>query len=249
VADVSDNQTTVPPPRAGDALFLDFDGTLLHLQEYPAAVRADAQLLALLRACASWLEGALAIVSGRPLAFVDDCLAPERFAAAGLHGLERRDFSGNTRTENVDSTRLRRVAGHLAAAMEGMPMTLLEDKGASLALHWRRAPAFAPAVRELAARALHELGPRYRLLEGDCVVEMVPLAASKGHAVRAFMQEAPFRGRRPVFVGDDITDLEGIAAARAAGGHGIAVGSRIRGDFRLADARAVRDWLAGAGDA
>jgi trehalose 6-phosphate phosphatase len=239
----------VPPPRAGDALFLDFDGTLLHLQDDPAAVRADHALLALLRSCAARLEGALAIISGRSLATLDARLAPERFPAAGLHGLERRDFSGNTRSEGADVAQLRRLASALAAAMEEMPMTLLEDKGASLALHWRRAPAHAAAVRGLAAQALHQLGPRYRLLEGNCVVELVPAVASKGHAVRAFLQEAPFRGRRPVFVGDDITDLDGFAAARESGGVAIAVGTRVSGDFRLADAGAVRAWLAGVQDA
>jgi trehalose 6-phosphate phosphatase len=238
-----------PPLLDSDALFLDFDGTLLTLQDDPDSVRADTALLAQLRACEARLGGALAIISGRALATVDACLAPERFAAAGLHGLERRDFSGNRRNEPVDTSGLRRIARQLAAAMEGMPMTLLEDKGASLALHWRQAPKLAPALRALAERSLAELGPRFRLLEGNCVYEIVPCAASKGHAVRAFLNEAPFRGRRPVFVGDDITDLDGFAAARAAGGSCIAVGGRIHGDYRLADSFAVRAWLAGRHDA
>lgn len=239
----------MPPPRAGDALFLDFDGTLLHLQDDPAAVRADPALLALLQECADGLGGALAIISGRPLATLDARLAPARFPAAGLHGLERRDFYGITRSEAVDATQLRRVAAWLTAAMEGMPMTQLEDKGASLALHWRRAPVHEAELRSLAGRALRDLGPQYRLLEGDCVAELVPATAGKGRAVRAFMQEAPFSGRRPVFVGDDITDLDGFAAVRAAGGIAIAVGARVDGDYRLADAGAVRAWLAGVRDA
>jgi trehalose 6-phosphate phosphatase len=241
----------VPPPRAGDALFLDFDGTLLHLQDDPAAVRADPALLALLRECADRLGGALAIISGRSLATLDARLAPARFPAAGLHGLERRDFCGIRRSEAaaVTQLQLRRVAAWLATAMEGMPMTQLEDKGASLALHWRRAPVHEAALRSLAGRALRDLGPQYRLLEGDCVAELVPTAAGKGRAVRAFMQEAPFSGRRPVFVGDDITDLDGFAAVRAAGGIAIAVGTRVDGDYRLANADAVRAWLAGASDA
>ena len=123
-------------------------------------------------------------------------------------------------------------------------MTHLEDKGASLALHWRRVPHREPELRELAARTLQELGPDFRLLEGDCVVEVVPRTANKGDAVRAFMAEPPFRGRRPVFIGDDLTDLPGFAAAREAGGFGIAVGPRVTADYQFADVEAVRAWLA-----
>lgn len=239
----------MPPPVAGDALFLDFDGTLLHLQDDPVAVRADTTLLALLRHCEARHGGALAIISGRSLATLDAALAPGRFAAAGSHGLERRDFCGNTSSEPVNAERLRTVAARIGSAMEGMPMTWLEDKGSSIALHWRRAPAQAAALRALARDALPELGPHYRLLDGDCLVELVPRTAGKGNAVRAFMREAPFRGRRPVFIGDDITDLDGFAAVRRLGGIAIAVGSRVQGDYRLADSQAVRAWLTGEQDA
>lgn len=124
-------------------------------------------------------------------------------------------------------------------------MTLLEDKGGSLALHWRTAPAFEPDLRAAAQRALEQLGPQFRLLEGNCVIEILPRLASKGEAVRAFMRETPFHGRRPIFIGDDITDLAGFAVARQMGGFGIAVGERITGDYRLADVRAVHAWLDG----
>lgn len=234
---------TAPPLAADNCLFLDLDGTLLALRDDPATIPADAALLALLEDIATYLGGALAIISGRPIADLDACFAPLHLAAAGIHGLERRSASGATTNLLVDTSKLRGAAGQVAAAMEDMPMSQLEDKGASLALHWRRAPADAPALRLLALRTLQELGPGFRLLEGNCVVELLPRVANKGDAVRAFLNEAPFRGRRPVFVGDDLTDLPGFDAARGAGGYGIAVGDRVSAEYAVPDVDAVRAWL------
>jgi trehalose 6-phosphate phosphatase len=232
------------PPLAGDnCLFLDLDGTLLHLRDDPATIPADPPLLELLDACSSRLDGALAIISGRPIAELDICFAPLRFAAAGIHGAERRGAGGTTAGESGGDARLRGVAERWARAIQDMPMTQLEDKGASLALHWRRAPRYAPALRELATAALRGLGAGFRLLEGNCVIELLPLGVDKGDAVRAFLNEPPFQGRRPVYVGDDTTDIPGFAAARHAGGHGIAVGQRVTADYHFADVDAVRGWL------
>jgi trehalose 6-phosphate phosphatase len=233
-----------PSLAADNCLFLDLDGTLLDLRDDPATIRADAALLALLTDCAARVEGALAIISGRPIADLDACFEPTRFAAAGIHGLEWRGADGVVHSMPSDPAPLRAAARRLAAVMEDIPMSVLEDKGASLALHWRRTPQAAPQLRALAEDTLQRLGSGFRLLEGNCVVELVPRTANKGEAVRAFLREAPFRDRRPVFVGDDLTDLPGFAAARAAGGHGIAVGKRVEADYCLPDVDAVRAWLA-----
>jgi trehalose 6-phosphate phosphatase len=234
----------VPPLAADDCIFLDLDGTLLALRDDPVIVHADADLCSLLAQCAARLGGALAIVSGRPIADLDACFEPLRFPAAGVHGVEHRAADGVTTSLPTETSRLRPTARRLATAMEAIPMSFLEDKGASLALHWRRAPQGAAAMRGLAQEALAELGPTFRLLEGNCVVEVLPAAANKGDAVRTFLHEAPFSGRRPVYIGDDVTDLPGFDAAREAGGYGIAVGSRVTADFHLQDVEAVRGWLA-----
>ena len=238
--------SSVPPLAADNCLFLDLDGTLLALRDDPATIRADAALLALLENCSQRLGGALAIISGRPITDIDTCFEPLRFAAAGIHGLERRGADGATTTQPVDAARLHDAARHLRKELEAMPMSQLEDKGASLALHWRRSPQDAAALRDLATHTLQQLGPAFRLLEGNCVVELLPRGANKGVAVRAFLDEPPFIGRKPVFVGDDLTDLPGFAAAREAGGYGIAVGSRVSAQFSFDDVQAVRAWLAGA---
>lgn len=244
----SASRHAVHPPKlqTTDCLFLDFDGTLLDLQDDPENIPPDERLAQLLHACAMLLGGALAIISGRPLARLDAQFVPHRFPAAGLHGLQRRDASGETFTSSAPHETLQAAAGRLAKAVADMPLTQLEDKGGSIALHWRRAPAREAALRELAMRELERAGPGFRLLEGNCVIELLPQMASKGSAVHAFMREPPFEGRRPVFVGDDITDAEGIAIARAHGGYGIAVGTRITGDYHLPGVHAVRQWLEGA---
>src|SRR5512147_2367463 len=109
-----------PPLASGNCLFLDLDGTLLDLRDDPASIRADAPLLKLLADCTERLGGALAIISGRPIADLDMCFAPLRLAAAGIHGVERRGANGVTTTLGADTERLHRAAGRLAADMEDM---------------------------------------------------------------------------------------------------------------------------------
>ena len=127
---------------------------------------------------------------------------------------------------------------------ERHPGVLVEDKGANLALHWRAAPDAAGPVTRLAQTHLQGL-PGYRLQPGDHVIELVPADVDKGRAVHTLMNEAPFKGRTPVFVGDDLTDEYGFAAANAAGGWSVQVGGRepSQAQYRLADPTAVHAWL------
>jgi trehalose 6-phosphate phosphatase len=188
------------------------------------------------------LGGALALLSGRPLEQVERCLAPFRFPLAGLHGLERRGTDGNLRREPA-SAELRAAAAELRLALSHEPRARLEDKGAVLALHYRLAPERAEAMQRLARSQLLRLGAHYRLLAGADVIELLPRHVSKGTALREFMAEEPFRGRRPVCIGDDITDLDGFEAARQLGGFGVAVGTRVNAEFHLSSVAAVHHWL------
>jgi trehalose 6-phosphate phosphatase len=229
------------------ALFLDIDGTLLELAPHPDAVVVGDEVRGLLDGVHDALNGAMALVSGRTLADIDRLFAPRRFAAAGLHGLEWRQSGTADAMLQPTPRLLRTLSVALAERLARFPGVLLERKGPALALHFRRAPE-AEAEIYLAARdALAELGPGYRMMEGHSVVELIPNAADKGDAVHRFMVAPPFAGRRPVFVGDDVTDEHGFAAVNALNGLSVRVGppSPTAAQLTLGNVSAVRRWLGG----
>jgi len=234
-----------PPPLSSTAsLFLDVDGTLLDIAPTPGAVCVEPALRALLGACAQRLGGALALVSGRTLAQIDALFAPLRLPAAGLHGLERRDAAGQWRSKAPEEPALAGARPRLERFVEAHPGTLLEDKGASLALHVRLAPRFLAPARAAALAELAALGAGFELQEGKCVLEIKPRGADKAGAIAQFLEEPPFAGRLPVFAGDDLTDAAAIRAVAAAGGIAIAVGERIEGPYAFGAPHELRAWLA-----
>ncbi|WP_436640297.1 trehalose-phosphatase [Microbaculum sp. FT89] len=213
-----------PAPRTDWCLFLDFDGTLVEIAESPDAVRAERHLAATLTAISARLGGAVAIVSGRPIAEVERHLDHEGFPAAGLHGLEMRMRAGQPISRADASAPDAGVRDALASFAASRPGLLLEDKGIALALHYRARPDLADACRDAVKGAVAGRG-NLHVLEGKMVFEVKPSAADKGRAVRRFMDEAPFAGRVPVFAGDDVTDEDGFIAAAAFGGFGIKIGA------------------------
>lgn len=226
------------------ALFLDVDGTLLAIAEAPDEVVVEPRVRRVLRQLHSRLDGALALVSGRSIGQLDGLFAPPRLPCAGGHGSERRDSLGRVhRLTTCASGRLDAVRPLVERFAAAHPGVLLEDKRFALALHYRRRPELAAAVNALMSRARAELGPAFRAQRGVLVHELVPADATKGSAVEAFMQESPFSGRKPIFIGDDLTDLSGFEAALHHGGETIAVGHRVRAKWHLPDTRAVIAWL------
>lgn len=234
-----------PPSPADDwALFLDVDGCLVDFADAPDAVRLPRRLPALLQRLAHRLDGAVALVSGRPLAGLDRLFAPLRLPAAGLHGLELRN---GVRLRSAPETpdALGHVREEAAALALAWPGAIVEDKGPALGLHWRAAPGARDALRALAEAALPRL-PGYHLQHGDSVVELRPADGDKGSAIAALLQEPPFRGRVPVFAGDDITDESGFATVNARDGVSVLVGARepSAAHYALRSPLAVRRWLA-----
>ncbi|WP_338144372.1 trehalose-phosphatase [Neoroseomonas marina] len=233
----------VPEIEAGWALFLDLDGTLLDIAPRPDAVVVPSGLPCALARTAVRLGGALAVVSGRPRATVDSLLAPLVLPGGFGHGAELRDALGRTGAPGTVPVPPQHWAVRLAAFVAAHPGLLLERKPHGLALHYRAAPDQARAAKALMSAFADEAPSDFELLPAHMAFEIRPRAATKGRAVAALMAAAPFRGRRPVFVGDDVTDEDGMAEARRLGGFGLRVGEDFTGG-----PTEVRAWLARAAD-
>lgn len=224
------------------ALFLDFDGTLAALAERPEAVRVEPGLVALLERLHGQLDGALAIVTGRPIAHIDHFLDPLRLPVAGIHGAQGRHADG--RGWQLAAPALEAAETAALALLSRHPGLRLERKTVALALHYRQAPELAG----LCLAHLHEAvaaSPGLELLQGKCVIEVKPAGVSKGRAIENFLAEPPFAGRVPVFAGDDVTDEAGFDTVLRRGGLALKVGEGpTRAPHRLADPAALRQALA-----
>ncbi|MES2635357.1 MAG: trehalose-phosphatase [Pseudomonadota bacterium] len=203
------------------ALFLDFDGTLVDIAPQPDEVIVPTGLVETLDELNTYLGGALALISGRPLEQIDAYLHPLKLPSAGVHGAERRGANGEVVLMNTQPMQQVEDAAHALAAR--YPDLLVETKRGSVALHYRQAPGLEEQCIA-AMQAAVEDSPGMSLLKGKMVVEAKPGGASKGLAIEAFMQETPFAGRRPVFVGDDVTDEVGFATVQRLQGLGVKVG-------------------------
>ena len=228
------------------ALFLDVDGTLLEIMPRPDEVRVTVRLRRLLDAASRSLDGALALVSGRSIAALDRIFAPSSLPAAGLHGLERRDARGRVHYPSGYAERIGAARRGLLAFVQSEPGLLLEDKGATLALHFRNAPALADECRRRIGIACAAAGDDFHVQPGKMVLELKPSGQDKGTAIMDFMSEAPFKGRIPVFIGDDVTDENGFSAVNALGGISIRVGASAYSAARhiAAGVPDIHQWLA-----
>jgi len=236
-----------PPPRLDWAYFLDVDGTLIDIADTPDAVHVDDALLALIARLQRASGGAVALVSGRALSFLDHRLGALHLPLAGQHGLERRDASGRVWMHAAPPAARSAIKAALAPVLARHPGLLLEDKGLTLALHYRLAPQLAAYAHRLMARLAAAANAGLEVQRGRRVAEIKPAGVDKGAAVAAYLAEPPFAGRRPVFIGDDLNDEHGFAEVNRLDGISIKVGKGAScARYRLADVAAVRRWLADA---
>ncbi len=239
------DRTTPPAPCADWAYFLDVDGCLIDIADTPDAVCFDANLLDLLAMAQQASRGAIALVSGRALADLERRLGMLRLPLSGQHGLERRDAAGRLSMHAARPAVMNTLKDKLAPILLRHPGLLLEDKGLSLALHYRRAPHLAAYAHRL-MRRLASTASSLDVLYGKCVVEIRPVGVDKGTAIADYLNEAPFHLRLPVFIGDDLSDERGFAEVNRRGGISIKVGRGAScACFRLPDAAAIRCWLGG----
>lgn len=234
-----------PPPDLEWAWFFDIDGTLAQIEMSPDAVRVDIVMQYLIAALHEQSHCAVALVSGRALRDIDKLFPNFTLAAAGQHGAERRHANGSIVRQPSPSAPLLAMRDALREMERRHHGLLLEDKGLSLALHYRQVPRLGAFVlREVRALFLR-MGPGFHMQTGKCVVEILPVGNTKGTVVTEFMSEPPFRGRIPVFLGDDVTDENAFAVVNALGGISIKVGAGpTQARYRLIDVLNVRDWLA-----
>lgn len=230
-----------PPLFASDALFLDFDGTLVEIAATPDAVEIPPDLYPQLNQLLEKLDGALAIVSGRSLTSIDEKLSPLRLPGSGLHGAEWRIHSYDD-IERLPTASLQHVAKALHHQFDEDPRVLIEDKGVTIALHFRNAPEReADCIRAMQSVAVRE---NAEVILGKMVVELRPSGIDKGRGIRHLLEHPPFHNRRAVFIGDDVTDEDGFSAVNAINGITIKVGEGPSvAHHGLADAAAVRAWL------
>ena len=233
------------PPFSRDwCVFLDIDGTLLEHKDHPDDVSVDWALRGLLVRLSSGLDRAVALISGRSIEDVERLFAPLLVPVAGLHGVEYRDARGMVQRHPSDERALFSARAHLEQVAAQNAGLFFEDKGLNLALHYRTAPALSDFAESAIRAVARDLGHRFEIQKGKMVWEVKPSGHDKGTAIDEYLDEAPFAGRVPVFVGDDLTDEVGFQLVNARGGHSIKVGpGRTRAQWRLADARAVRGFL------
>lgn len=225
------------------AFFFDVDGTLAEIQPRPELVSIPPRSLVALEHL-QLSEIPMAVISGRPLSQLDELLSPLRLPAAGVHGAERRSADGELRNLALDSALFETIGQALATACAQHPGLLLENKTIAFALHYRLAPELEDIARVLAEDFVKRYGDVLTLQPGKCVYELKPRGASKGEVIRTFMQEAPFKGRTPVFIGDDVTDEAGFKVVNELGGMTIKVGAGpTEAKQRLDSVDAVGAWL------
>ena len=225
---------------ARSALLLDMDGTLLDIAPTPDLVRVAPGLTEALRRLRDAMGGALAVVTGRPIEQVDGLLAGVPYAVAGEHGGAIRHAPGAEVVRASLPTPPVDWVLEAARIADAHPGVLLEQKQRGFVLHYRAVPEMGPMLREAALALIALQADRFQLMEALMAWEVRPRGADKGSAVHTLMTEAPFAGRQPIFIGDDVTDEDGMRVARALGGAGLRV------DEWFGVPADVRAWLARA---
>lgn len=240
-----DPHAEIDPKRT--AIFLDIDGTLLDIAPTPLDVKVSDALRETLASLFETFGGAVAFISGRPVGEMDRLFAPLQMPAVGGHGAEVR-FAPQSKVRRSKIARLddelRTAFARIGRIGEGV---IVEDKGYSLAIHYRLAPELGGEIMKgVTAICRNERCDSLEILPGKLVIEIKPGGYDKGTGLREMMSVPPFTGRRPIFIGDDITDTAAFAVLPDYGGTGFSVGGIVPGaSYNFDGPQDVRRWLRG----
>jgi trehalose 6-phosphate phosphatase len=227
------------------ALFLDVDGTLLDLAARPEEVVTPAGLVATLAGAERKLAGALALISGRAIVDVDHLFAPLRLRASGVHGAEIRLDPEASTTPTAAADLPQSLLAELRHAVEPFPGVFVEDKRFSFTVHYRLAPSAERPLRTIVKQLVDSSPTAVDIMDAHYAIEIKSPCFDKGGAIATFLSTSIFRGRTPIFVGDDTTDESGFALVSARGGFAYSVGRPRPGAVNaFSGPRAVREWLA-----
>jgi trehalose 6-phosphate phosphatase len=232
----------------GASLFLDFDGTLVDIAPSPDEVLVTSELSALLERLLDLLHGRVAILTGRHSKQVEEMLGSNGLTIGGHHGLEAR-AGGKVISAGERPPILDEVVRQLRRFASERPGVLIEEKPLGVAVHFREAPSAEEACRAAVEAAAH--GSDLIIQPGKMVFELRPGGTNKGDALRKLAGTEPFRGFRPIFMGDDLTDEPAFSAARELGGDGILIGEprATAASFRLPTVSQAIEWLGSACEA
>ncbi len=232
----------LPDVQRASAFFFDFDGTLVALAPRPDLVAVEPHVRAVLDALAVQFDGAVAVVTGRPLDVVDGFLAPVALPIAAEHGSIRRDSRGALHIDEGNEEAVAAAHAALEPFAEDNAGLILERKRSSIALHYRQRPELA-ALCERAVQDVVAENPGLVILPGKMVFELKPKGIDKGEAVRAFLEEVPFQGRTPIFIGDDVTDEHAFEVVNALGGLSVKIDEGDTLAHFRTDRKGLFEWL------
>ena len=238
-----DMNSRIPLPTAASCLFLDVDGTLIEFSSTPTLAAAPPALKECLNEVSAALGGALALVSGRRVADLDTIFFPLRLPCAGVHGGERRERPDLLAPQSPSDARLDAVRERMREFSVMHPGIVIEDKAISYVVHYKRNTAARLELEHALQPLLAALGPEFHAMRGHMSIEIKPRRFSKAAAIEAFLLTPPFKDRAPIFIGDDVTDMDGFRTIEARNGISIAVGDRVHAQWWLPDPAAARQWL------
>ena len=225
------------------AVFLDVDGTLLEFCDNPDDVYPAIELSTILNSLSSLLKGALALITGRKILEIDRIFHPLQLPIGGLHGLEHRDAKGEIKlVKNINFPKSIRSQLQFFGKMH--PDCTIEDKGLTMAVHYRKAPKFEEKALKFVNKLIEE-EKHFHAIHGNMAIEIKHIGVDKGQSISLFMENEPFVDKLPIFIGDDVTDEDGFKYINANNGISINVGKRTSSlaRYNLDNVDAVHEWL------